>query len=56
VQQETLESLLVVPPGQRLTRTGSVANRAYLFVQAIERTATDDMLDLFNGMMTSFLL
>ncbi|WP_035560189.1 Tn3 family transposase [Hymenobacter sp. IS2118] len=119
VQQQALESLLVVPPGQRLTRLEALrtaptrvsgpalvaalgrldhvralgvgdislhdlpearlvrlARHAqvawgqtlarmgeerrlatlFAFVQALERTATDDVLDLFDGLMTSLAL
>jgi len=44
--------------GQTLERMGEERRLATLlvFVQALERTATDDILDLFDGLMTSLAL
>ncbi|QKG59186.1 DUF4158 domain-containing protein (plasmid) [Hymenobacter sp. BRD128] len=44
--------------GQTLARMGEERRLATLlvFVQALERTATDDLLDLFDGLMTALAL
>lgn len=44
--------------GQTLARMGEERRLATLlaFAQALERTATDDVLDLFDGLMTSLAL